>query len=72
MKQTLLLIVSALVSFAGVAFLMVRLMPDPLQDSDYLVIGSVSTLVAMLAVFVVLISTKLKTSDLFFKRRKKQ
>jgi hypothetical protein len=47
-------------------------MPAPLKDTDYLVIGSVATLVSMLVVFLVLIATRLKTPDLFFKKRKKK
>jgi uncharacterized membrane protein len=57
--------------FAAVAALMVKVMTGPLKDSDYLVIGTVSTLAAMLALFLILISTSGKKSNVFFKRRKK-
>ena len=56
--------------FTAVAGLMVKVMPSPLKDSDYLVIGSVATLVALLVLFFALIST-MKSSDVFFKRRRK-
>ncbi len=71
MKQTIVLILIAGIAFAVVAAVMTQLMPAPLQESDYLVIGSIATLVAMLAIFIALVMTKLKSSDLFFKRRKK-
>jgi len=43
----------------------------PLKESDYLVIGSVATLVALAVMFVVLISTSMQAKDVFFRRRKK-
>jgi hypothetical protein len=57
--------------FAAVAGIMLKVMPAPLKDSDYLVIGTVATLVSMLALFVLLITTSGKKSNVFFKRRKK-
>ena len=57
--------------FAAVAGIMLNVMPAPLKDSDYLVIGTVATLVSMLALFVLLITTSGKKSNVFFKRRKK-
>lgn len=57
--------------FAAVAGIMLRLMPAPLKDSDYLVIGTVATLVSMLALFLLLITASGKKSNVFFKRRKK-
>ena len=57
--------------FVAVAGIMVEVMPAPLKDSDYLVIGTVSTLVSMLALFLLLITTSGKKSNVFFKRRKK-
>lgn len=71
MKQNIVLILIAGIAFAVVTAVMIQLMPAPLQESDYLVIGSISTLVAMLVIFIALVMTKLKSSDLFFKRRKK-
>jgi len=51
---------------------MVAIMPSPLKDSDYLVIGSVATLISLLVMFLALIGTRLKTPDPFFKKRKKK
>jgi hypothetical protein len=72
MQRWLILVLAAACVFAVVAAVMIKLMPTPLKDSDYLLIGSVSTLLALLSVFLVLISTTLKSGDLFYKRRKKQ
>ena len=72
MRNVLLLALGAVLVFGAVAAIMIKLMPDPLGDSDYLVIGSVATLVSLLALFLVLISTKFKATDVFFKKRKKQ
>lgn len=57
--------------FVVVAALMLKLMPAPLKESDYMVIGSVATLVALGVLFLVLVSTTLKSSDIFFKKRRK-
>jgi hypothetical protein len=71
MRRGLILGLGAACVFVVVAAIMLRLMPGPLRESDYLVIGSVATLVALLVLFLALVSTTLKSSDIFFKRRKK-
>jgi hypothetical protein len=71
MRQTL-LILGGVCVFGVAAAVMVKIMPAPLRDTDYLVIGSVATLVSMLVVFLALIATRLKTPDVFFKKRKKR
>jgi hypothetical protein len=71
MGRILLLSLGAICIFFVVAGLMLNFMPGPLKESDYVVIGSVATLVALLVLFVVLISTTMKSSEIFFKRRKK-
>jgi hypothetical protein len=72
MRRWLILVLAAVCVFVVAAAVMIKLMPTPLRDSDYLLIGSVSTLLALLALFLALVSTTLKTPDVFFKRRKKQ
>jgi hypothetical protein len=57
--------------FAAVAVIMLKVMPAPLKDADYLIIGSVATLVSLLALFVVVVMTSGQGSSVFFKRRKK-
>lgn len=71
MRGNLALGLGAVLVFAVVAFVMLQFMPEPLDNMSYLVIGSVATLVSMLALFVTLILTRMKSSDTFFKRRRK-
>jgi hypothetical protein len=71
MRQ-ILLVLGGICVFGVAALVMLQLMPAPLKDSDYLVIGSVATLVSLLVMFLVLIATRLKSPDLFFKKRKKK
>jgi hypothetical protein len=71
MRRGLILGLGAACVFVVVAAILLRLMPGPLRESDYLVIGSVATLVSLLVLFLALVSTTLKSSNIFFKRRKK-
>jgi hypothetical protein len=71
MKRGLMLGALAVCVFVVVAAVMLKLMPAPFKESDYMVIGSVSTLVALGVLFLVLISTTMKSSDIFFKKRRK-
>ncbi|MEO8051950.1 MAG: hypothetical protein ABI833_16150 [Acidobacteriota bacterium] len=71
MGRTFALALSVALIFAAVAGIMLKVMPAPLKDSDYLIIGSVSTMVALLMLFVLLNATSGKASNVFFKRRKK-
>jgi DMSO/TMAO reductase YedYZ heme-binding membrane subunit len=71
MQRALLLGGSAVCVFVVVAAIMIKVMPAPLKSSDYMVIGSVATLVALLVMFLVVASTTLKSRDVFFKRRRK-
>jgi hypothetical protein len=57
--------------FVAVAAILTYFMPGPLTGSEYMVIGSVATLVSLFVLFMVLISTTMKSSEIFFKRRKK-
>jgi len=70
MRRGFVLALAVALVFAAVAGVMVKVMAAPLKDSDYLVIGSVATLVALLALFLALIATT-KSSNVFFKRRRK-
>jgi drug/metabolite transporter (DMT)-like permease len=70
MPRGWMLAASGLCMFAVVSVVMLKVMPGPLKDFDYMVIGSVATLVALMVVFVVIISTG-KSRDVFFKKRKK-
>jgi hypothetical protein len=66
MRRGLILGLGAACVFVVVAAIMLRLMPGPLRESDYLVIGSVATLVSLLVLFLALVSTSVfygRTTD---------
>jgi len=71
MGRTLSLALAVVLIFSAVAGIMVKVMPGPLRDSDYLIIGSVATMVSLLILFVLVVTTSGKASSVFFKRRKK-
>ena len=70
MTRTVGLAAALIFIFAAVAGIMVKVMPAPLKDSDFLVIGTVATMASLLALFVLLVTTG-HMSNVFFKRRKK-
>ncbi len=70
MPRVLALGLAGVCVFVIVATVMVKLMPSPLKESDAMVIGSVATLVALLVMFLVMVSTT-KSSNVFFKKRRK-
>ncbi len=72
MARTISLAFALVFIFAAVAGIMVKVLPSPLRDSDYLIIGSVATMVSLLILFVLLIVTSGKASNVFFKRRQKK
>jgi uncharacterized membrane protein len=71
MGRTISLALAVVFMFAAVAGIMLKLMPAPLKDSDYLIIGSVATMLSLLLLFVLLIVRSGKASNVFFKRRRK-
>ena len=48
MRQNLPIILGALVIFAVVSGVIVHFMPEPVEDTDYLIAGSAGTLAALL------------------------
>ncbi len=72
MSRGLLLGGGAACVFVIVAFVLLQIMPQPLRPPDYLVIGSVATLVALLVLFLLIVFGGQKGGDVFFKRRKKK
>ena len=71
MGRTLSLALAMVLVFAAVIGIMLKVMPAPLKDADYLIIGSVATMVSLLLLFVLLNAASGKASSVFFKRRKK-
>lgn len=62
---------AALIVFGVVAAVLLKLVPGPHRATDYLVIGVVSTMAALVAIFITLISGFLRMRDVFFRRRQK-
>ena len=57
--------------FVAVTLSLFQIIPGPHRNTDYLVIGTISTFVSLAVLFVVLVKTWVKTPDLFFKRKEK-
>ena len=68
-QNVIVLAIAAVAVFVVVAALLVRFLPPPRKDSDFLVIGAVSTLAALGVVFGALLQRS-GIQDTFFKRRK--
>ncbi len=67
MQRGLLLVAAAICIFVVAAAIMLKVMPGPLKEFDYMVIGSVATLGALLLLFLVWVSTAMKSRRLFQK-----
>jgi hypothetical protein len=52
------------------AFVMILLLPGPHTEKDYFIIGCMATLMSLVAVFLIVVTTWIKTPNLFPKRRK--
>jgi len=70
MRRVVWLVLAGLCVFAIVAFVMIQFMPQPVKPFDYMIAGSVATIAALLVVFLG-VATRDKSSNIFFKRRKK-
>ena len=70
MQRFVMLGLAGVCVFVVIAAVMLKLMPAPLKEFDYMVIGSVATLASLAVMFLVLISTG-KSSNVFFKKRRK-
>ena len=67
--RVLILSLALLLVFAASVVILLRVIPGPHTEQDYLVAGGVATFVTMLALFVVLITTWVKASDVFYRKR---
>jgi Na+/melibiose symporter-like transporter len=61
----------AVALFAGSILVLIRLLPGPHTERDYFIIGCMATLISLVALFLIVISTSIKTPNPFFKRRKR-
>ncbi len=68
--RILLSVLVLLFVFLATAGILLKVLPGPRREIDFLVIGAAATMVSLLVLFVLLISTWAKSPDTFFKRRK--
>jgi Na+/melibiose symporter-like transporter len=71
MGRAMMLLGVAVALFGISTIVLMRLLPGPHTERDYFIIGCLATLVSLFALFLILISTWLKTPNPFFKRRKR-
>jgi hypothetical protein len=55
--------------FAALVAILLRVMPGPLRQVDYLVIGAIATFTSMLLLFLILVTTWIRTPNTFYKKR---
>jgi hypothetical protein len=67
--RVLILSVALFLVFGASVAILLRVIPGPHTEQDYLVAGGVATLVTMLALFVVLITTWVKAPNVFYRKR---
>ena len=71
LRRALMLAGATICLFTVSVLILLQLIPEPRVERDYLIIGSVATLLTLLAVFGLLIATALRAEDVFFKKRKR-
>jgi hypothetical protein len=67
--RILLLAVGMVIVFGSVAAILVRIIPEPRKETDYLVIGTLATFASLALLFVVLLTTYMKDPSAMFKRK---
>ena len=59
---------AAAIVFAVTVAIGLKILPEPHSETDYLVVGSVATFLSLGVLFAVLITTWIKTPEVFFKK----
>lgn len=70
MRKVLPLGAGMVLTFIAVVAILMRVMPGPRKETDYLVIGTLATFAALGLLFLVLVTTIFKDPSALFKRRK--
>jgi hypothetical protein len=70
-SRALMLLGVAVALFGISIVVLTRLLPGPHTERDYFIIGCLATLVSLFALFLLVISTWIKTPNPFYKRRKR-
>ena len=67
--RIMMVVVGITIVFLVVAAIMLKVLPSPHSQTDYLVIGAAATMVSMVVLFVVLITGFVKNPNVFYKKR---
>jgi hypothetical protein len=70
-NRTLMLLGVTVALFGISIIVLTQLLPGPHSERDYFIIGCLATLVSLFVLFLIVISTWMKTPNPFFKRRKR-
>jgi uncharacterized membrane protein len=70
-SRALMLLGVAVALFGFSIVVLTRLLPGPHTERDYFIIGCLATLVSLFVLFLLVISTWIKTPNPFYKRRKR-
>jgi uncharacterized BrkB/YihY/UPF0761 family membrane protein len=70
-NRTLMLLGVTVALFGISIIVLTQVLPGPHSERDYFIIGCLATLVSLFVLFLIVISTWLKTPNPFFKRRKR-
>jgi hypothetical protein len=70
-NRTLMLLGVTVALFVISIIVLTQVLPGPHSERDYFIIGCLATLVSLFVLFLIVISTWLKTPNPFFKRRKR-
>jgi len=70
MSRTVGLIAAIAFLFVAVALILNQVIPGPHRATDYLVIGGAATMICLLALFLVLIGTTMRSPETFFRKKK--
>lgn len=70
MPSRIALISGTVLMFVITVVILLQVLPGPHKSTDYLVIGTVATLVCLLVVFLIVTSTNASSRNKFFKQRK--
>lgn len=65
------LLVAIAITFGAAVAVALKVLPGPHSETDYLVVGSIATFLALGVLFAFLINAWVKTPDVFFRRRRK-
>ena len=69
--RIMMLVASAVIVFGVTVAIGLKILPGPHTETDYLVVGSVATFLSLIVLFAVLLTTWLKTGEVFYKKRVK-